>query len=322
MSLRLRLYQIQRAADPASHARLFLQEINPADRHMGVHSIRPRSKKKESMQIMRHLIAAVCLSLGFVAVPFAASLDGLEIHSTSVGAGPTIIFVHGWTCDDSSWRDQVPAFSDDYRVITLDLPGHGQSDLPADGIFSMALFADAVEAVRAEAGADEIVLVGHSMGGPVIRTYALNYPEHVAGLVAVDGQLDIRGFGFGGGAAAGFSISTEQRELMIRGMFIAETPEPLQEHILAMMLAAPEATASGAMGAMFDTSSHPQGVIEAPALAVIASTGQVPNLERTREVIPRFETAQVPGTGHFLMMEKPDEFNALLREFLAEIGFE
>ena len=103
-----------------------------------------------------------------------------------------MIFVHGWTCDESSWAGQVPAFDDDYRVVTLDLPGHGKSEAPAPDGFSMDLFASAVEAVRQEVGADKVVLVGHSMGAAVIREYALDYPAHVAGLVAVDGPLDMR----------------------------------------------------------------------------------------------------------------------------------
>ena len=82
----------------------------------------------------------------------------------------------------------------EYRVITVDLPGHGQSASPKDGKLSMDLFARAVEAVREEAKADRVVLVGHSMGAPVIRQYAHLYPQRVAGLVAVDGPLDLRGF--------------------------------------------------------------------------------------------------------------------------------
>jgi pimeloyl-ACP methyl ester carboxylesterase len=279
---------------------------------------------------MRQWIAAFLCSCALASVTQAASVNGLDIHSTSAGSGPTIVFVHGWTCDETSWREQVPAFDDDYRVITLDLPGHGKSDSPADGVFSMRLFADAVEAVRAEAGADKIVLVGHSMGGPVIRAYALAYPERVAGLVAADGQLDMRGFGGGraggaggaGGATAAAprpTLSREQRENTIRSMFIDSTAPELREHILKMMLAAPEATATGARAAMFDPANREGGVIEAPALAIMAGTGRMPDVQRTREVIPKFEAVQVPGTGHFVMMEKPTEFNALLREFLDKI---
>jgi pimeloyl-ACP methyl ester carboxylesterase len=214
----------------------------------------------------------------------------------------------------------MPAFDDDYRVIALDLPGHGQSGSPADGEFSMELFARAVEAVRAEAGADRIVLVGHSMGAPVIRRYALDFPERVAGLVAVDGPLDVRGFGGRGGGPA-FAVTTEMRENMIRGMFVPETPPALQQHILDMMLGAPDATAAGAMGAMFNQGAGANEVVQAPALAVVAGTADLPNAETMRAVVPNFEATQVAGTGHFLMMEKPAEFNRLLSEFLEQIDF-
>jgi sigma-B regulation protein RsbQ len=119
----------------------------------------------------------------------AASVNGLKIHSSSAGRGEaTVMFVHGWTCDSTSWAAQVPVLSKKYRVITLDLPGHGQSGSPADGKFSMDLFARAVEAVRDEVKAERIVLVGHSMGAPVIRQYARLYSQRVAALVAVMGR--------------------------------------------------------------------------------------------------------------------------------------
>jgi pimeloyl-ACP methyl ester carboxylesterase len=234
------------------------------------------------------------------------------------------MFVHGWTCDSSSWAGQVPAFTKDHRAITLDLPGHGRSESPQDGKLSMDLFARAVEAVRAEAGARRIVLVGHSMGAPVIRQYARLYPERVAGLVAVDGPLDMRAFNE---LPPGFPPpltgpeGRAAREGMIRSMFIAETPPALQEKILTMMLAAPEATAVGAMSAMLDPAIRWTDVIRSPALSVYAGTANVPDPASTKELYPNHEATQLPGTGHFLMMEKPDEFNRVLAEFLDKIEF-
>ncbi|HET7610066.1 MAG TPA: alpha/beta hydrolase [Gammaproteobacteria bacterium] len=267
--------------------------------------------------------AALLVLLGHSAS--AATVDGLKLQSSSVGTGPTIVFVHGWTCDSSSWTSQVPAFSKDHRVITLDLPGHGQSASPQDGKLSMDLFARAVEAVRAEAGADRIVLVGHSMGAPVIRQYAHLYPQHVAGLVAVDGPLDIRVFPaeLPPGFAASFTgpEGRAAREGMIKSMFIAETPAALQDHILKMMLAAPEATAVGAMNATFDPANRWTDVIQAPALTVYAGTANVPDPVATKELYPNHEATQLKGTGHFLMMEKPAEFNRLLAGFLDKIDF-
>jgi pimeloyl-ACP methyl ester carboxylesterase len=109
-------------------------------------------------------------------------------------------------------------------VITLDLPGHGKSDPPKNGKFSMAVFARAVEAVRAEAKVDKVVLVGHSMGTPVIREYARMYPQHVAGLVPVDGLLVLSAGGPGRGGAPNPAAMSgpdgmKAREAMIRGMF-------------------------------------------------------------------------------------------------------
>src|ERR1700685_1487314 len=122
----------------------------------------------------------------------AATVDGLKINSASTGKGPkTVILVHGWTCDETTWNEQVPVLSKKYRVLTLDLLAHGKSGSPADGKLTMDLFARAVEAVRAEAKAERVVLVGHSMGTPVIVQYARLYPQHVAALVFVDGVVSL-----------------------------------------------------------------------------------------------------------------------------------
>jgi pimeloyl-ACP methyl ester carboxylesterase len=268
------------------------------------------------------------LAIGFlfaIQLP-AATVDDLAIHSSTTGTGPaTVMFIHGWTCDSSSWAAQVPALATKYRVITLDLPGHGRSALPKDGKFSMYLFARAVEAVREEARTDKVVLVGHSMGVPVIRQYARLYPQHVAALVAVDGPLDFRAFpppqaGQGPPPMIG-PEGLKVREKMIRGMFTPQTPPALQEQILKMMLSAPEATANGAMASVFDPSLRKADVSTAPALAIYAGTAKLPDPNQTKEILPNYEAAQIAGTGHFLMMEKPGEFNRLLTAFLDKIKF-
>jgi pimeloyl-ACP methyl ester carboxylesterase len=267
---------------------------------------------------MRGLSLAL-LALVFASSASAASVDGMRIQSASTGSGKaTIVFVHGWTCDSTSWDAQVPVLAKRYRVITLDLPGHGRSGAPKDGKFSMDLFARAVEAVRAEAGADRIVLVGHSMGAPVIRQYARLYAKHVAGLVAIDGPLDMRGFGdaFKPPSVAG-PEGMKAREGMIRTMFTPQTPPALQQKILDMMMKAPEATAVGAMTAMFDPALRKTDVTPMPALTIWAGTNpQLPNVEELKKVLPHYSQTQVAGTGHFVMMEKPDEVNQLVTTFV------
>jgi len=278
--------------------------------------------------MIRRLLLVTILSL--VALPLsAATLDGMKIHSTSSGKGPkTIVLVHGWTCDDTSWSAQVPVLSKHYRVITLDLPGHGQSESPKDGKFSMDLFARAIEAVRAERRIDKIALVGHSMGTPVIRQYARLYPQHVAALVIVDGvvippaqsaraatpPLDLQQLVTPGGL--------KMRQGMIEGMFTPKTPADVQERVLKMMLAAPPATAAGAMAATFDPSTWTDDVMTMPVYGIYAEkSALLGNPAYLKKVFPKIEYVEMPGTGHFVMMEQPEEFNRLLTSFLNGVAY-
>ena len=266
---------------------------------------------------MKKALVALGLGLGLaMAAPASAtSLDGMDIKTTSVGSGEAIIFVHGWTCDETFWEDQVEALSEDYHVITLDLPGHGESDIPDADDFSMDLFAAAVEAARQEAGADKVVLVGHSMGAVVIREFALDYPDHVAGLVAVDGPIDVRSFA-NGSPFGSTQLDLEARRGLVESMFVEGTTEDQREKVRAAMLGAPEVTAWGAMGAMFSPDVQSDTVITMPTLSVIAGQSFLTADPATRDLYPDWEAIQIPRTGHFLMMEKPEVFNALLEDFV------
>jgi len=280
--------------------------------------------------MLNRLLLPLALVLGFL-IPSAsaATVDGIAIKSASTGTGNhTVILVHGWTCDSTSWDAQVPALSKDYRVITLDLPGHGKSGSPKDGKFSMDLFARAIEAVRAEANADKVVLVGHSMGTPVILAYTKLYPQHVAGLVAVDGAI-VSPQGNAPAGAPAFQPPNmtgpdglKARENMIRGMFVATTPQPVQDKVLKMMLGAPEATASGAMQATFAWMATADATVRTfPVLGLYADKSRAGNPDGSKKVFPAFEYTEIPGTGHFLMMEKPQEFNARLTTFLSKVKY-
>jgi len=274
---------------------------------------------------MRWLLSII-LTLPLAAPTYGAAVDGAKVHWTSTGtAKQAVILVHGWTCDESSWDAQVPALSQKYRVITLDLPGHGKSDPPKDGKFSMTGFARAVEAVRTEAKVDKVVLVGHSMGTPVIREYARLYPKHVVGLVPVDGLLFLSTGGAGRGAPNPAAMTgpdgMKAREAMIRGMFTPATPAAVQQHVLRMMLAPPEATASGAMIATFETTPLNDFVTTVPVLGIYASRPMADG-EALKKAFPNSEYVQVAGTGHFVMMERPEEFNRLLIAFLGKVKYQ
>ena len=113
------------------------------------------------------------------------------------------MLIHGWTQSiDAAWRDQIPEIAKHYRVIALDLPGHGKSDkprftneaVPKDQpskpfVYSMDHFARAVEAVMRDAKVKRAVLAGHSMGTPVARQFYRKYPDKTLGIIVVDGSL-------------------------------------------------------------------------------------------------------------------------------------
>jgi pimeloyl-ACP methyl ester carboxylesterase len=137
-----------------------------------------------------------------------AKLDGARIHYVNYGKGEeALVLIHGWTQNIDAWRDNIPDFAGRYRVIAIDLPGHGQSDKPGEAkskgesakgkndaspagtLYSMDHFARAVEAVMRDAKVKRAVLVGHSMGTPVARQFYRKYPDKTLAIVIVDGSL-------------------------------------------------------------------------------------------------------------------------------------
>jgi pimeloyl-ACP methyl ester carboxylesterase len=274
---------------------------------------------------MRTLIAAFTVVSLFTIVPArAATVDGADIHWTAKGSGPAIIFVHGWTCDETSWDAQVPVLSRNHRVITIDLPGHGRSGAPQHGKYSMGLFARAIEAVRRDANVDTAVLVGHSMGGPVIRQYALMYPQRVAGLVLVDGLVLVNDNNATGGPPPRPMTGADglkTREQMIRGMFGPSTTPENQQRILKMMLGTSEAAAAGSMAATRDRSKLTNDPVALPVLGIYADHSRLANREAMNRLYPGIEYREIPGTGHFVMMDKPAEFNDLLTAFVDRLKY-
>ena len=269
--------------------------------------------------MIRPVVAMLCGSVFLN----AAGVDGVTIHYTSTGSGPTVIFVHGWTCDETTWSEQVPALETKYRAVTIDLPGHGRTGSPDGEKLSMDLFARAVEAVRDELQAQRIVLVGHSMGTPVIVQYARLYPSHVAALVFVDGVISV-------GARAGHPPDgssfrgpegLQHREANTRGMFSKATKPQLQARIIKMMQEAPESTAIEAMQAMYDPAIWRNDVLTMPVLAIYADRSSLANRVLMKQHYPHLEYTEIPGTGHFLMLEKPAAFNRILITFLQKQNF-
>lgn len=252
-----------------------------------------------------------------------ATLDGARVHYVNYGKGDeAVVFIHGWTCNIDSWRDQLPEFAKEYRVIALDLPGHGESDKP-QVTYSMDYFARAVDAVLRDAKVQHAVLVGHSMGTPVARQFYRKYPDKVRGIVVVDGVLQPFGDGkMVENMLAGFR-SPQYREVAANMMTMISGPNLPQEardRIKASEAKTPQHVFVGAMEGMMEPSIWIDDKINVPVLAIMAKTPLLPpDIEQTaHRIAPDLDFRLWEGVGHFLMMERPKEFNEAVLGYLKQ----
>lgn len=114
--------------------------------------------------------------------------NGLKIHYTDTGSHdrPAIVLVHGFSSSLHTWTNWKANLEQDYRVITLDLPGHGLSRAEDPELATIDRFADVVHEVTQDLGVERFTLGGNSMGGNTAWSYALKYPQTLDGLILVD----------------------------------------------------------------------------------------------------------------------------------------
>ncbi|MEJ2693325.1 MAG: alpha/beta hydrolase [Candidatus Thiodiazotropha sp.] len=250
----------------------------------------------------------------------ALSKDGTPISYEIFGKGePTLVFVHGWSCDARYWRAQVPVFSKNHRVVVLDLAGHGNSGM-SRSVHSMAAFGEDVRAVTESAGSQRAILIGHSMGGSVIAEAARLMPERVIGLIGVDTLENIE-----------YPMTQEELEKMtdplqkdfqtgtrqfVSGMLSPHTDPQLKEWILSDMSAAPPGVALSAMHEMMTQyiTGEAAKVFADIRLPVIVVKGDLwpVNYEANRRHMFSFDAIVLKGADHFLMMDRPEDFNKAL----------
>ena len=153
------------------------------------------------------------------------SFDGIPIAYTVAGEGPVaLLFIHGWACDRYYWASQLYDFADTHTVVTVDLAGHGDSGADREEWTLLSLARD-VQAVVDHLDLRSVILVGHSMGGPVALEAARLMPDRVVGVVGVDTLHDV---GADSGDAwerifaryeAGFSSTCTE---FVKGMFLED----------------------------------------------------------------------------------------------------
>ena len=254
----------------------------------------------------------------------AKAPDGAEIRYEAAGSGePALVFVHGWSCDRSYWRAQTDHFAASHRVVAVDLGGHGESGLSRKD-WTMAAFGGDVRAVVDALGLRKVVLVGHSMGGHVIVEAAQLMPDRVAAVVLVDTFEDVDRHmseeqleSFLAPMRAEFRGTTEA--WVRRYLFVGRSDPKLVDRIARDMAAGPPAVG---LSAMVNIRHYDEGAglaaVKAPVRMINADLFPT-NLEAARRRKPDVSLAVMPGVGHFLMMEDPDEFNRLLARAVKEL---
>jgi pimeloyl-ACP methyl ester carboxylesterase len=244
--------------------------------------------------------------------------DGVAIAYTSQGQGePAIVFIHGWTCDRSHWRFQVPEFRKSHRVITIDLPGHGASGSNRESWSIAGLGADVAAVVRG-LKLKKVILVGHSMGGPVALAAAAKLHGIALGVVAVDALHNVE-----------FSYPKEVVERMVKrfeddfeaartGFMTAFFKNPDSE-ILASIVQHHRLNQEAAIALLRDLNRLDlKGALVAARVPVraINAAAPFPTAVEINRKHGDFDAVLMPDVGHFLMLERPVEFNRHLRTLI------
>jgi pimeloyl-ACP methyl ester carboxylesterase len=261
----------------------------------------------------------------------ADSSDGVHIEYRVRGqGGPLVVLIHGWSCDANYWREQLKPLTEKYTVLTVDLAGHGASGRNRSD-WSMAQFgADVAAAVRAYQGSDraapaQVVLVGHSMGGPVAVEAARALGSAVLGVIGVD-TFKTLGAPPPNPAEIQARLQAFESDFIgsVRGMvaqaFFTPTADPAFVRQIAddMSAAPPQVALPAIRGLNSWLGTRDLSDVKVPIVAINSDLGGVTEDARIRKIAPTFRSVTLAGRGHFLMMEDPVGFNpVLLQEITA-----
>ena len=250
--------------------------------------------------------------------------DGVPIHYSVQGKGdPALVFIHCWACNRHFWDNQVAEFSKTYRVVTIDLPGHGESGQGRKN-YSVESYGDDVKAVVTKLNLKRVVLVGSSMGGPIALEATKRMPDRVVAIVPVDtlqnvedklppDQLDA----VFKQMQADFKSATTS--LLNQFFFSPTTPIAVRERIINETIAQKPEVVLPILKAVFSYDAAP-GLREVKVPIRAINADRVPtNLEVNRKYAPQFDVVIIKGTGHYPMLEDPERFNQMLAEILRNL---
>ncbi len=274
---------------------------------------------------LKHTSVNVPVRAGTLCV--VPSKDGTPVSYEIFGTGdPLLVFVHGWNGDSRYWRAQIPYFSKHYRIVSLDLAGHGHSGTSRSR-YTMKSFGEDVHAVTEAINSHNVILIGHSMGGLAIAEAARLMPDRVIGLIGVDTLQNIeqtitRQFFETIMTPMKKDFQTGIRQFAER-MFSPDIDPQLKEWLLADLSAASPDVAFSTMEEMMlpCITGELAKVFEEIRAPVITINGDLTpiNYEANRRHMIYFDAVVLEGADHFLFMTQPDAFNLLLKSAIDKI---
>ena len=305
---------------------------------MKLKTVKQRYPVKEASLLGANLVHGLtrCLLIASLLIGVAAQADerltsgvttaknGVQIHYETGGSGsPALVFIHGWNCDRSYWSAQLPVFASTHQVVAIDLAGHGDSGVNRVE-WSMTNFGADVAAVADRLQLEDIILVGHSMGGPVALEAARLLKGRVKMVIGADtlGDVSLRYpdeqlAGMLAAMEADFSGTVES---LVRGSFFLPTSDPaLIDQIVSDMSAAPPIAGIGAFGGFArwfnEEVEQTLADIDVP-VRLINSDYRPTNVDAGQALTASFEAVLMSGVGHFVMQEDAAQFNAIMAELL------
>ena len=250
---------------------------------------------------------------------------GIKIYYEEHGLGKPLLLIHGLGSSSRDWELQLPAFQESFRVIALDLRGHGRSGKPP-GPYAMDQFAGDAAQLLQTLDAFPSHILGISLGGMVAFQLALDYPSLVDRLVIVNSVPELRPRNLAD------RMGYWQRLLIIRfmgmekmGQVLAERfftrpgQEPLQEIFVRRWSENHKPSYLASLKAAYGWSVRGRlGEIQAPTLVIGAERDYFPTAEKQAytALIPNATLTVVPDSRHALPAEEPAAFNQLVLDFL------
>ena len=282
-----------------------------------------RGSTRLLLLVLFFILAAPFVQPGAKAEVVSAK-DGVPIHYSVQGKGePALVFVHCWSCDRHLWDNQVPVFAKNHRVVTIDLPGHGESG-QGRKTWSVESYADEVNAVITKLNLKRVILIGSSMGGPITLEATRRMPDRVLALVPVDTLHDVESVvdpkvleGVVKQLRADYKVATTG--FLNQLFFSPSTPVAVKTRIISEVTARPPELAVTILEAIFAYRAAPAlGEVKLPIHAINADMTPT-NLEVNHKYAPQFEAVIMKGSGHYPMLEDPARFNELLANIIRNV---